>query len=88
MGDKITPSTLDLMFRRFSEVSENSGNKSQSVDIISKHFRQIKITSHYGDTILYEPDSERIEKLKNSLKKQYPLYCELLQKIDESFYSK
>jgi len=38
--------------------------------------------------LLYEPDSERIEKLKNSLKKQYPLYCELLQKIDESFYSK
>jgi hypothetical protein len=86
---KITPSTLDLMFRRISEVSENSGiNKSQSIDMISKHFHHIKIRSHYGDTLLYEPDSERIEKLKNSLKKQYPLYCERLQKIDESFYSK
>lgn len=89
-GDKITPSTLDLMFQRISEVSENSDvNKSQRLDIISKHFHHIKIRSHYsGDTLLYEPDSERIEKLKNSLKKQYPVYCELLQKIDESFYSK
>ena len=76
------------MLRRISEVSENSGNKCQSIDIISKHFHQIKIRSHYGDTLLNEPDPERIEKLKNSLKKQYPFYFELLQKIDESFYSK
>src|SRR5215831_9072259 len=48
VGDKITPSTLDLMFQRISEVSENSGiNKSQSIDIISKHFHHIKIRSHY-----------------------------------------
>jgi hypothetical protein len=89
IGDK-TPSTLDLMFQRISEGSENSGiSKSQSIGIISKHFHYLKPRSHYGDdTLLYEPDSERIEKLKNSLKKQYPSYCELLQKIDESFYSK
>jgi hypothetical protein len=88
-SSKIIPSTLDLMFKRISEVSENSGNKSQSIDIISERFHPIKIRSHYsGDTLLYEPDSEEIEKLKNSLKKQYPLYFERLQKIDESFYSK
>jgi len=76
---KITPSTLDLMLRRISEVSENSGiNGSRSIDIISKHFHHLKIRSEYDDTLLYEPDSEMIEKLKNSLKKQYPLYCECL----------
>ena len=87
---KITPSTLDLMFRRMSEMSGNSDIKtSKDVDIISNHFHYIKIRSHYGaDTLLYEPESERIEKLKNSLKKRYPLYCECLQKIDESFYSR
>ena len=86
---KITPSTLDLMFQRISEISQSSWiNKSQSIDIISKYFHQIKIRSHYDDTLLYEPDSERIEKLKNSLKKQYPFYSKRLQKINESFYSK
>ena len=87
---KITPSTLDLMFRRISEMSGNSDSKtSKDINIISKHFHYIKIRSHYGaDALLYEPKSERIEKLKNCLKKQYPLYCECLQKIDESFYSR
>jgi hypothetical protein len=87
---KIIPSTLDLMFRRISEMLGNSDSKnSKDIDIISNRFHYIKIRSHYGgDTLLYEPDSEGIEKLKNSLKKQYPLYCERLQKIDESFYSK
>ena len=71
VDDKITPSTLDLMFQRISEVSENSGiNMSENIDIISKFFHHFKIRTHYGgDTLLYEPDSERIEKLKNSLKK-------------------
>lgn len=86
---KITPSTLDLMFRRISEMLGNSDSKtSKDIDIISKQFHYIKIRSHYGgDALLYELDPERIKKLKNFLKKQYPSYCECLQKIDESFYS-
>lgn len=86
---KITTSTLDLMLRRISEISGNSDIKSsQDIDILSKYFHYIKSRSHYSDDILlFEPDSERLEKLKNSLKKQYRSYCECLQKIDESFYS-
>ena len=77
------------MLRRISEILGNSDSKtSKEVDIISKHFHYIKIRSHYGaDALLYEPDSERIEKLENILKKQYPSYFECLQKIDELFYS-
>lgn len=87
--NKITPSTLDLMFRRISEMLGNSDSKtSKDIDIISKQFHYIKIRSHYdGDALLYELDPERIKKLKNFLKKQFPWYCECLQKIDESFYS-
>ena len=83
----ITPSTLDLMLRRISEISGNSDTKtSQNIDILSTYFHHIKIRSHYrADTLLYEPESERIEKLKNSLKKRYPSYCECLQKIDNHF---
>lgn len=79
-----------MMLRRISEMLGNSDSKtSKDVDIISNHFHYIKIRSHYGsDDLLYELDSERLEKLKNCLKKQYPLYCECLQKIDESFYSR
>jgi hypothetical protein len=86
---KITPSTLDLMLRRISEILGNSDTKtSKDIDIISKQFHYIKIRSHYGgDALLYEPDLERIKKLENFLRKQYPSYCEYLQKIDESFYS-
>lgn len=86
---KITPSTLDLMFRRISEMLGNSDSKtSKDIDIISKQFHYIKIRSHYGDdALLYELDPERIKKSKNFLKKQYPSYCECLQIIDESFYS-
>jgi hypothetical protein len=87
---KITPSTLDLLFLRMSEISGNYDIKaSQNINITSPHFHHIKVRSSYADdTLLYEPDSDRIEKLKNSLKKQYPSYFEGLQKIDESFYSK
>jgi hypothetical protein len=85
----ITPSTLDLMFRRISEMLGNFDSKtSKDIDIIGNQFHYIKIRSHYdGGALLYELDSERIKKLKNFLKKQYPSYCECLQKIDESFYS-
>jgi hypothetical protein len=86
---KITPSTLGLMFRRISEISTNADIKaSQDLDILNGYFYHIKISQYCDDALLYESDSERIQKLKNSLKKQYHLYSECLQRIDESFYSK
>jgi hypothetical protein len=74
---KITPSTLGLMFRRISEISTNADIKaSQDLDILNGYFYHIKISQYCDDGLLYESDSERIQKLKNSLKKQYHLYSE------------
>jgi hypothetical protein len=77
--------TLDLMFQRLSEISGNSDIKYYQDLFKQRSFHFYKIRCSYSDDqLLYEPDCE---KLKDSLRKQFPLYCERLLKIDKLFYS-
>jgi hypothetical protein len=88
-NDEDEPSTLELMFRRISEISENADTKMSRGIVQNEYFRFLKVRSRYGDdNLLYEPNYEKAQKLKNSLRKQYPLYGKLLEKTDDSFYSK
>jgi hypothetical protein len=52
------------------------------------HYFNIRSTWWNDDGLAYEPDSEKIEKLKNSLHNQYPVDSGCLEKIIELFYSK
>ena len=85
---EIPPSTLDLIIRRSSDPS--SDKKSTKTSNRNKYLHYFNIRSTWCDdtSLVYEPDSETIEKLKNSLHDQYPVYSECLQKINKLFYSK
>lgn len=82
----LPPSTLDLIIRRFSSHHNNIESKA---DNHNEYLRYINIRSKWCDynDLSYEPDSETIAKLKNSLTKEYPLYSGCLQKVNELFYS-
>ncbi len=95
--NKMPLSTSDLMLRRVSEMPNFSQHLQDAPDInkfnklaqIKGYYHYFKIRNSYDDTnLLYEPGSEKLGILKNSLKNQYPSYYKLLQKIDELFYSK
>jgi hypothetical protein len=85
---ELPPSTLDLKIRRATDPYSNT--KSTKTSNRNKYLHYFNIRSTWSDdaSLLYEPDSETIAKLKNSLNRQYPLYSECLQKINELFYSK
>ena len=96
--NKMPLSTLDLMFRRISEVPslsqhlQSSSDNKKSLEILAqnkRYYDYFKIRNHYDDiNLLYKPGSEKLGILKNSLKNQYPSYYKCLQKTDELFYSK
>jgi hypothetical protein len=69
----VPPSTLDLVIQRVSDLYNIKRSKETSNR--NKYLRYFNIRSPWYDdaNLLYEPTSETISKLKNSLKKQYPL---------------
>jgi hypothetical protein len=68
---ELPPSTYDLMVRRASD--SYSDEKSTKTSNRNKylHYFNIRSTWWNDDSLVYEPDSETIEKLKNSLHNQY-----------------
>ena len=89
---KIPHTTLDLLFMRAATTSTGVNNNKESLDILMQNkgwYHFLKIKSQYNeDNLLYELDPEKIKKIKNTLKKEYPLYYKGLQKTDKIFYSK
>jgi hypothetical protein len=95
---KIAYSTaLDLLFSRVAETSDLSQfaidhNYKMPLDALIQNkqiYHFLKIRNQYNENHpLYELNSEKIEELKNSLKKQYPLYYKCLRNTDDYFYRK
>jgi hypothetical protein len=83
----VPPSTFDLIIQRVSDLYNIKRSKETSNR--NKYLHYFNIRSHWYDdaNLLYEPNSETISELKNSLNRQYP-YSKILQIIDELFYSK
>jgi hypothetical protein len=84
---EIPPSTLDLIPRSSDPSSDKKSTKTSNRNKYL-HYFNIRSTWHDDTSLVYEPDFETIEKLKNSLHNQYPVYSECLQKINDLFYSK
>lgn len=71
--------------KRVSDLYSNKKSSKQMIRNKYLHKHNIRKMWCKDSDLLYEPDSERIAKLNDSLNREFPIYSECLQKVKELF---